>query len=912
MKRMISMAIAVIMLLTVFTAIPVMAEETSGITQSDQVLMDKLEAFGVINIQPSDLDVKVTRREMADIIANYMKIPYEKDSHETTPFVDVSLDDVSIGAISALHKMQIITGDTGYRFRPDDNLKYDEALVFVVNAVGYKHLANREGGYPTGYHRIAIKLGFLKTLQMKSGVEEITLRDVYKMLEAGFSANAVSLDYLSGNDAIYKVSDTEDFLSNTYGITTRKGIVTGCEDTGLASGRTRLTDEQIEIDYVVYDTPGYIFGASLGRSVTYYVKNDGKDDKEVVFVEENEKLNQVYTVKADDLLPDKTTNDRVYYRDEDREECYIKFDDVIDVLYNGRTYKGYGELKNALPTQGYIEALDNDGDGEAEILFVYEYTNIVVESVDAYNEVITSKYTEDDIDFSSDDIKVYKMPENVRVTDINDIARGDVISVMESKGDSKLTTLYISRESVTGMVTESSDDGYLIDGTYYNVADGCGGATINVGIYGTFYLDYNGEIANVKLSAADVGEASLAVVAGIDYETRGRKKEISVMLYDQKGEFITANLSDRVKINDETYRLPECDEEDIEEILDSLGEKNDQDIYVVNSAYVVRYVMTDEEITSIDTGEIGTEGSLEVLIEKTTYMLARNGVGVLCIRDDGASYYTDYIPYMKDEVILFVAPSDGELDKTNDYGLVSFKENYYTVTDISNTTVIESAAVYSLGHGDIKRADVVLLRGAGSAKSVVSQDSSKLNVVSKITKAANDDGDIVKKFYLNDSDEKLLSDKISITENGSFVGTFDVDSDRIAQIKPGDVIQYGTDSEGYINSIMIVATYKYNAIANTKELVPKYNEVNQFGERTNNVVVGVVTEVDDETNGIKVFKTVKNEQEIYLSLDSAQIYVFNSSEEEVTAGTTNTIAVGDCIAARVSTYFKTMELIVLK
>lgn len=906
MKRMIPMAIAIIMLLTVFTAVPVMAEESSSITQSDQVLMDKFEAFGVINIQPSDLDVKVTRREMADIIANYMKIPYEKDSHETTPFVDVSLNDVSIGAISALYKMQIITGDTGYRFRPDDNLKYDEALVFVVNAVGYKHLANREGGYPTGYHRIAIKLGILKNLQMKSGDEEITLRDVYRMLDAGFSAGAVSVDYLSGNELIYTISKTEDFLSDTYGITTHEGIVTGSEDTGLASGKTSLNDEQIEINYVVYDTPGYTFSSLLGHSVTYYVKNDGKNDQEIVFVEENEKLNQIYTIKADDLVPNKTTTDRVYYTDTDGKEHHVDFDSVIDVLYNGRTYKGYGHLKNVLPTQGYIEALDNDGDDVAEILFVYEYTNIVVDAVDAYNEVIMSKYTADDI-VCDEDIRIYKMPEHVCITDITNIARGDVISVMKSKGEDKLTTLYVSRKSVTGKVTESSESGYLIDGTYYNVSNECNGGSVAVGVYGTFYLDYNGEITNVKLGTGEIDGASLAVVAGIDYKTGSINNEILVKLYDQKGEFVTAQLSDTVKIDNKRYKLSSGDTEKVAAIL-SNGYKNSQNVYTVNSAYVVRYVMKDDEITSIDTGNIGIEGNLEVLVEKTTHMLARNNVGVLCIKSNDASYFTDYIPFMKNEVVLFVAPSDGELDKTSDYGLTTFKENYYSIKNDLNTTIIESASIYSLGNGDIKRADVVLLRGAGSSKSAASQDSSKLSVLSEVTQAVNDSGNSVKKFYFGNSDEKLLAEEISITENGSYVGSFGVNSERIAQIKPGDVIQYGTDSEGYINSILIVATYD----AVKKELMPKYNEINQFGERNNNIVVGVVTEVDATTNGIKVNKTVKNEQEIYLSLDSSEISMFYSDKENVVSGTVNTIAVGDHIAARVNNYFKTVELIVLK
>lgn len=275
------------------------------VTDKDKIMVEKLEAFGAIENANADITAKVTRREMANIIATYMRVPNAGAEHATSPFVDVDITDKCLGTIVSLFNAGIITGDESFRFYPDANMTYDEALVFVVNAIGYKTFAARNGGFPTGYHRVAIQLGMLKDLLMQSGKDEIILRDVYKLMEVGLGAAAIEFDFYNGQDAEYKVSKTEDFLSVTYGITTHKGIVTGSEDTFLASASSNLTDEQIEIDYKIYDTPGYVYATSIGRGVIYYLRKDREGYEEIAYVEENDADNTVTKVLSDDLLPEK-------------------------------------------------------------------------------------------------------------------------------------------------------------------------------------------------------------------------------------------------------------------------------------------------------------------------------------------------------------------------------------------------------------------------------------------------------------------------------------------------------------------------------------------------------------------------------------------------------------------------------
>ena len=166
------LSVAVISSLCVFQLItPVAAEEESVssvvITDDELLLIEKLEAFGVISNQ-YDPSSNATRREMAEIIAKYIALP-SGGTATTSPFGDVAADDRAIGAISGLYNMGVITGDENGNFYPDNNVTYDEALVFIINAIGHKIFAQRSGGYPTGYHRIAIQHDMLDDISMSSG-----------------------------------------------------------------------------------------------------------------------------------------------------------------------------------------------------------------------------------------------------------------------------------------------------------------------------------------------------------------------------------------------------------------------------------------------------------------------------------------------------------------------------------------------------------------------------------------------------------------------------------------------------------------------------------------------------------------------------------------------------------------------
>ena len=133
------------------------------------------------------------------------------------------------------------------------------------------------------------------------------------------------------------------------------------------------------------------------------------------------------------------------------------------------------------------------------------------------------------------------MPENKRIG-LSSLKQWDVATIMESKGSPKLITVYVSRQTVTGMVDEVSTDlGYLIGGEYYKTSNDYQGGEIKAGMSAVFYLNINGKIVASDRGGV-TGTQNYAVVAGLDYNEQSVVSEIQLKLFTQDGTFITAPL----------------------------------------------------------------------------------------------------------------------------------------------------------------------------------------------------------------------------------------------------------------------------------------------------------------------------------------------------------------------------------
>ena len=881
--------------------IPATAEETLPapvVTDEDIELSIKLETLGVVT---NKIDIKgyATRGEMARIAADYVSIP---DSNVQS-FSDVPAEHPYYGAIGALYQMGVVTGDENGNFNPDNYVTYDEALVFIINAVGHKIFASREGGYPTGYHRVAIKLDMLSELSMQRGTDAATVADIYKMLDKALNAASVVTTYLGDDSVQYTLSDTETFLSENYKIRKFRGIVTGTESTKLTTADTNVKAGQIEIDGSVYELSGYGDTNLLGRSVEFYL---GSDEQDLIrYISETPKYNKTERIDAEDIIPAKTTSTRIYYSDEEDKEYHIDFKSTIDVIYNEQCYSSYGVLSAVLPTTGYIEALDNNRDGAYDVLFIYDYKSLVVGAIDTYNEVITDKLTGDEYNLSEDNGQTVaiRFINQSRKISFESMKIGDVLSIAESKLAPKVINVYVSREVVTGKIDGyDSKRGYLINDEWYETSADYADIALTVGMSGDFYLDMNSDIVCYEQGAADA-DAKLAVVAGLDYELGNFANRITVKLFTEDEEFIDAELKETVKVNGVRYDLSERTE--VDTVLGIIGTRTN-DGYVVNSAYVVVYKLdTKGQISSVDTGSIGGAGHLNTIVSAGTSMLVRPNFIMVYNDESGNSIRTRYNGSGK----IFYAPADGNLSELKEYGIYKdFKTNHYYQIAPTGYTGLDSYAVYSFNESTIPTADVILFRNVG-AQGVVSAESS-LAVITDIGTAIDSEEEPTVKLYLGETSYTVKSE-LTWAKNGT-TGRVPVSSIS-SQLTPGTAIQYATDNKGEIASIKVVADYD----ASSATLIPAFKDANTFiqdsydgDQDEKNLIVGRVVENDSKTS--QMIFTTNGTDRYLLYTSGTNVSVYRSERQIVTGSTVADLVPGDIFVCRTTLYYVPRDMIVYR
>ena len=190
--------------------------ENNGIIQAEEQFVEKLLYLGVITEAYADLGGVVTRADMAKIIVDFANISDIKPENTESPFADI--EDGTDGAeeINFLRSLGYISGTGDNLFHPLRNVTLDEATVFLINAAGYKIMAEAKGGYPNGYLSVAadLKLPY---------AESFTRGDAARLFAKALKTQMFEvLSY--GETLEYKKTDT--LLYKVFGVETEKGRLT--------------------------------------------------------------------------------------------------------------------------------------------------------------------------------------------------------------------------------------------------------------------------------------------------------------------------------------------------------------------------------------------------------------------------------------------------------------------------------------------------------------------------------------------------------------------------------------------------------------------------------------------------------------------------------------------------------------
>lgn len=523
----------------------------------------------------------ITRAEFAAVICRALGLGNAAVAiGGSTKYYDVPQGHWATGYINMASQRGIINGDPEGTFRPEDPVLYEEAVKMIVAALGYKPAADQQGGYPTGYIAIASQEKILRNVSGATGSQaprSMVAQMTFNALEVPIMAQTT---FTQGGGAV-TYEPTDRILLDNLDVEKMEGTVV------QVPGSTTNRSEKNQITFDVDRRYEYINGKRVYYNVTNFnqkmdvgetdamnylesycsVYVRGMDEDEPVIIAIYPKNGRTTFLEIEDVnintakLDELTTRGRLYYYDKSystREQSVYLDQSQLTYYYNGTKETGatITDIKNRLDKgiNGTMRLVNNDSDSEYDVIFIYDYTDIVVEDVNLKTYRISGKNTGGSLCLDSTDPEAnFTIEKNGRTIELSDIRKDDVISYYGRVEDRRLLSgrVIVSPNSVVeGSITSYSPDDHEIEVDYEpfeykpeNFTD----RDMRVGNYGMFYLNFRNIIVDsdtkVMLSNTKFGFVTVIGTGG------GISSTLEARMLTADGNWVNYGFAGKVIVN---------------------------------------------------------------------------------------------------------------------------------------------------------------------------------------------------------------------------------------------------------------------------------------------------------------------------------------------------------------------------
>lgn len=720
MKRRIVSIISILAVICTLFQVPVLAAKTS-------VDASKLSVLRSLEILDEELPKRVTYDIFVNALMGFVSEGEERGIHTPESFVR--------------HAGMI---DEKEAYKGNEALAFDDAVKYSVILLGY----NKTFIPNINYNQIAGSENLLKGVSVK---DTLSPADMVVLLYNLLDAEMIEVDTLSDKGILYNPNGESTLISTYRDIYVCKGIVTADEFTSIYSEQG-TKDGAISIGQYTFDLDCEYDRALMGCNVIAYVKDNGEDVPTVVYINEAEGRNERFIVWDKDIVSVNDSFTVLEYEDEKERIKKAKLAEHPKVLINGVFYGDYTK-EDLMPENGYIEFVDNNGDGKYEILNVKAYQTFVVDSVNADKKIIKNEF-----DFTGDlrlEDVAYTIIKDEKQIQFNEIAIGDILSVAMSRNNGeKVCEILVSSErkkftvSKTQMAEREIYDGsdmYLLSADYIRYAQS-EGKEIRLGGAYDFYIDAFGKIAYFKAIPEDFYALFLQA-------RRNADDEVYVRYLDVDGVWNDTLLAKKTT-------------------LDLVTQEADK-------MYGALSVM-DPQVVKI---KFDTEGKVKVIKTATEYEFhkAKRIDDIFTVTKEMTHIYRplystfENVLYLKNSSRLFVMPKDAN-DKYN-------KEMYY-VASASSYFVEQEFTVRAYDVDRYGYAEILSIKGTNETKRM----PDNIFVVTGIKSVLDQYGEPCMRLVGCGSGYK----DISFLTDGTNV---------LKGVEKGDVINFMLDNSGRISEV---------------------------------------------------------------------------------------------------------------
>lgn len=404
---------------------PALAEEDAALGEDRELL---IRALGIADYEPNDAEA-LTRGEWTQLLSAAVFGTDGMSVGGDKLFADVEEGSEFYNEISRFYGMNVVNGYKNGSFGAEDALTMEQAVVTMMRTL-YRNVDF------SGI--LSQKKGDLLDDTKISDTDKISLNNAYIMICNMMYEEVLTV---SGKDSCL----FREYRRDIYKVS---GVVSD-DSKNSVFGESEYNGDEIVIDGKLYtNTTGVedLFG--------YYV-NDGEATLLSVAKGRRNSEIMVYSDNIEEYDPDTRTYH--YYKDDKatnlRKEKLAT--DIITV-YNGRTI-GISDTsfkpENYKPTNGFIKILDNNGDGNAEVVFIYDYQTGIVTANDLANEKIYFKLEKEPLLLEDVSYTVYDADMNP--TTIEAIAEDTILSYAVS-ADGKVAQL-VASSNITEDICVSAD-----------------------------------------------------------------------------------------------------------------------------------------------------------------------------------------------------------------------------------------------------------------------------------------------------------------------------------------------------------------------------------------------------------------------------------------------------------------------
>lgn len=804
-------------------------------------------------------------------------------------FGDVTAERSDYGYINTAASLGIVSA--AQSFMPDEKATGYQFLTMLLNGAGYRFIAQSSGEWPYGYIKVATKLDMLDGISFKLDAP-LTLENM-ACLAKNFLHIPFANENFSTTETAYSLGDKDYMAYRVFGMNCNRGVLQAAD--GMSFYSAAPEDNKALISGYYFDMLYTDLAPSFGNYVEYWYDDDAKLYYAFPYASKN---------ITENIISDHVTYNSkldIKYEDENGKTQKLSTNSNTVILYNG--------IGLSNPTQSDFDDIDalsvisNDGDNSYDVVNIIKTTSFVVGG--ANKEFVYAQSGNYRVDFEDkESVKVIKDGKQVKTSEIK---KDSVVSVATEKlgngvvlNSAKYITIYVSDKKINGKVEAIGENFVEINEEEYKLSHS--NPAIKLGDWGDFYLDYYGRILAYK-PAETIG-ANYGVITDYGTYTEGLSKK-----YAWFEIFTVARKSERFSTGEELYingtkykadaavtKLAGCkNAEVITYDFDMYG-----NLYSINLA---NDYSAEFPYTPYHEGEFSLDYNNRAAGWPDSRIRVKESGSIISpshtVNADTIVFHYNLFRTSEDSegnpvnklYDIDIVPSGNlfKIEEMSEGNLTEFEKGDMGAKTASQYIRHHTLKVYDADSGGVAKvvyiASQFIDRGTSLEGSDVVQESPV--AISKVAVMTEDDTVQIKGIQGKNEVTLVCSPDGVEIYNGTNYYTYQTSPiTDVTQLKKGDIIQYLTDYDGYVNYIHVI----HNSDMPIDDLPFVYSGSNLTATHTAilSTHVGLVERRNGDYITIDQIPTRS-----FRITGSTGVTIIRDNGKTITSGTIDDIAVGD-------------------